>query len=88
MQYFCHPADVMYCPSFSMPNRAGIHSPYSAFLTNTLSNGFIILQFYNSNETLYCQNSQLTAIYTCSLLHPNSIDGRMKNKRPSRLFPK
>ena len=42
MQYFCHPADVMYCPSFSIPNRAGIQSPYSVFLTNTLSNGFII----------------------------------------------
>ena len=42
MQCFCRPADVMYWPSFSMPNRAGIHSPYSAFLTNTLSNGFIV----------------------------------------------
>ena len=48
MQYFCHPADVTNSPSFSFPYNAGIHSPYSAFLTNTLSNGFIILKFLNS----------------------------------------
>ena len=48
MQYFCHPADVIYSPSFSFPYNAGIHSPYSALLTNTLSNGFIILKFFNS----------------------------------------